>query len=101
MERKERLVRRTWKVVSLGSHQKLDDVIPISSHDFTSVTKLLREKGYRRMGRQANETEFRDDSVRISLFVNEVEKTIRAQAHSEIALSKVASDFNLKTYRSV
>ncbi|MHC4477014.1 MAG: hypothetical protein ACYTEL_15315 [Planctomycetota bacterium] len=101
MEKRERAVRRLWKVASLGGHDKVGEAIPISSHQFASVMKLARELGYRRRGTQDNETEFRDDSVRISLFINEAEKTIRAEAHSEVALSKVASDFGLKTYKSV
>ncbi|MHC4647117.1 MAG: hypothetical protein ACYTBJ_16605 [Planctomycetota bacterium] len=101
MEKRERWVSRVWKVLSLGSHKRIDDAIPISSHDFANTVRLLREKGYRRMDKQGEQTEYRDDSVRISLFVNEAEKTITARAHSEVALSKVASDFDLKTYRSV
>lgn len=101
MEKREQKISRSWKVISLGlqAHGRGECSIPISSNKFRDILKFLNEKGYKRVRNINGETQYRCDSVRISLFINKLTKTVRAEALSESGLSKVIADFDLPAYR--
>src|SRR3989339_1990031 len=100
MEKTESKVCRLWKIALLGesNHDAGLSAIPVDGYKFKKVLSNLGEKGYKHMGKVGEETHYRDDSVRISIFINHEAKTIRAEALSESGLSKVLADFDLPAY---
>ncbi|MDD5459049.1 MAG: hypothetical protein PHF37_06630 [Phycisphaerae bacterium] len=101
MEKSEPKICRMWKIAVLGEsdHSGGEAAIPIDGYKFKKVLSNLGEKGYKHMGKVGEETHYRDDSVRVSIFVNHEAKTIRGVALSESGLSKILADFDLPAYK--
>ena len=100
MEKREQIFRVVWKVRSLDGGKVEGNCLSIDGGKFKQVKKALAEKGYLHGSVMGEEKRYEHYSTRgLSLFINEAEKTIRAEAYSQAALAQVLDDFQLPAYR--
>ena len=100
MQKREQIFRIVWKVRSLDGGKVVGDVLSIDGGKFKQVKKALAEKGYLHGAIVGGEKKYDHYSTRgLSLFINETEKTVKAEAYSQAALAQVLDDFQLPAYR--
>jgi hypothetical protein len=102
MEKHSTMLEKRWRVQTLSeSHESEKDIIPIEGSKFKQVRKEITQKGYRRKHTVGDEAEYEFAEIKgLEVFLNEKDRSIRAKAPGETALSKVINDFDLPLYRS-
>ncbi len=103
MEKHRVMLEKRWRVITLNESHSLDnkDIIPIEGAKFKQIRKEILQKGYRRKQTTGEEVEFEFAEIKgLEVFLNENQRTVRARAPGETALSKVINDFDLPSYKS-
>jgi len=90
-----------WKVVALGSSNALAGPIPIDAMRYSRVKKALMDKCYRRDRIEGDTRRFMHPSIKgLYVYINDTDKSVKAQADGASALSQAAYDLELPSYRS-
>lgn len=102
MEKHRTMIEKRWRVLTLNEAHGIDkDVIPIEGSKFKQVRKEIIQKGYRRKHTVGEEVQFEFAEIQgLEVYLNEKQRTVRARAPGETALSKVINDFDLPLYKS-